>query len=82
MRLISRQAMGCHAPKTHWAIILLSKEKWGERELLCLSLVDIMLSSSASPQGWAGELFLSLRGQARSTNYCFLCVQRACPRDH
>ena len=21
-------------------------------------------------------------GQARSMNYCFLCVQRVCPRDH
>ena len=27
-------------------------------------------------------IFLSLHGQARSTNYCFLCVQRACSRDH
>ena len=26
-------------------------------------------------------IFLSLHGQARSTNYCFLCVQRACSRD-
>ena len=27
-------------------------------------------------------VFLSLQGQARFTNYGFLCVQRAYPRDH
>ena len=36
---------------------------------------SIISSSSRLSRG----VFLSLQGQARSTNYCFSCVQAACP---
>ena len=39
---------------------------------------SIITSSFRSGRG----VFLSLHGQARSTNYSLLCVQRACPRDY
>ena len=40
--------------------------------------VFIISSSSRLSRG----VFLSLHGQARFTNCCFLCLQRAYPRDH
>ena len=39
---------------------------------------SIISSTSKLSKG----VFLSLHGQARFTNYGFLCVQRAYPRDH
>ena len=37
-------------------------------------------ASIISSSCWLGRgVFLSLHGQATSINYCFLCVQRACP---
>ena len=39
---------------------------------------SIISSSSRLGKG----VFLSLHGKAKFTNYCHLCVQRACPRDH
>ena len=39
---------------------------------------SIIISSSRLSR----DVFLSLHGQARFTNYGFLCVQRAYPRDH
>ena len=53
-------------------------KQWGGWEPLCLSWVDATLPSSVPPLGWQG-IYLCLHSQARSTSYCFVCVQRACP---
>ena len=45
---------------------------------------EIEPTSLVSPALAVGSLPLYHRGhgQDRSINYCFLCVQRVCPRDH
>ena len=53
----------------------------GGKDLLCLFWVDIMFFIISSFSKFSRGVFLSLRGQARSTNYWFSCVQRAYPKD-
>ena len=59
------------------------KGKVGRRRRRSLSFLSrhhacIISSSSRLSRG----IFLFLHGQAKPTNYYFLCVQRACPRNH
>ena len=49
----------------------------GRSSLPFLSRRHVSIISSSSRLGRG--VFLSLQDQARSTNYCFLCVQRAYP---
>ena len=51
--------------------------KGGRSSLPFLSRCHVSIISSSSRLG--KEIFLSLQDQARSTNYHFLCVQRAYP---
>ena len=66
-----------------YSFIIQGKVGRGE-DLLCLSGVDVMLPSSTSPPGWAGEfscLYMAKLGP-QIIIFFFLCIQRACPRDH
>ena len=67
------QARGCCALKTYWATVLQPEEEWaGGTFSSLLSRPHASISSSSSS---LGRGFLSLRGQARSTDDCF-CVNR------
>ena len=53
------------------------KDEGGRLSLSFLNRHHASIISSSS--GLSMGVFLFLQGKARSTNYCFLCVHRACP---
>ena len=55
------------------------KRKVGTARRPSLSFLSRHPASIISFSKLSRGVFLSFHGQARSTNYCFLCVQRTCP---
>ena len=70
-------------PKNSVGYSFITERKVGRGRRPPLSFLSRRHASiiSSSPRLGKG-VFLSLHGKAKFTNYCHLCVQRACPRDH
>ena len=63
-----------------YGFIIKGKVERGRTSLSFLSRRHASVISSSSRL--SRRVFLSLHGQTRSTDYCFLYVQAAYPRDH
>ena len=64
-----------------YSFIIKGKMRKGRKASLSfLSRCHASIISSSSRL--SRDVFLFLHCQTRSTNHCFSCVQRACPRDH
>ena len=81
MKLISRRVRGAMTQELT-GLQFYNQRKSGEEENFFVFLskhhASIVCSSSRLGRG----VFLSLCGQARSVDGCFLCVQITCPRNH
>ena len=82
MRLTSRQVRNA-TPGNSLGYSFIIKGKVGRGRRTSLSFVSRCHASIISSSSrLSRDVFLFLHCQTRSTNHCFSCMQRACPRDH